>query len=297
MIDVMDADAVERLIRDTEDLLAVRITVHDLIGALRDAEGRPLLSALRQSHRGHPACATGFDERCIAHCRGAVNATVAASRLPQTQCCWKGLVEVAVPVHRGGLHVLTLFAGPWRPAVGGIIPVPAIAALHRRLPLHDETRTAAIGRVLHVFGSGLLTRLDESEGEPLSRRAEILAFFRYHDPLADGLGDLAARLDLSRSRTSRLVASATGRPFANLQTAARIARAKSLLLSTALTAAEVAERTGFADPYHFNRVFSRIVGTTPGRFRRDPDHAYSTGPVPLLAEPAPAGQQRAQRRK
>lgn len=289
MLSTMDADAVERLIHDCEELLAVRITVHDLIGALRDADGHPLLSALRQSHRGHPACARGFDARCIAHCRGAVNAAVAASRLPLVQSCWKGLVEIAVPVHRGGIHVLTLFAGPWRPATGGITPPAAIAKLYPGLPVLNEARTDAIGRILHVLGSGLLARLAESEHEPVSRRAEIIAFFRYHDPQADGLAELAARLDLSRSRTSRLVLIATGRTFADLQTTARIARAKSLLLSTTLTAADIAERAGFADPYHFNRVFRRVVGTTPGRFRRDPEHSYSTGPVPLLAEPAARG--------
>ncbi len=288
----MDAAAVERLIRDAEGLLAVRITVHDLIGALRDADGRPLLTAIRQSHRGHPACARGFDERCIAHCRGAVNAAVAASRQPLAQTCWKGLAEVAVPVHRGALHVLTLFAGPWRPAATDITPPAAIAAFYPALPVLDDERTAAIGRMLQAMGTGLLVRLDEDPDEPLSRRAEILAFFRYHDPLADGLGDLAGRLGLSRSRTSRLVLSVTGQPFAALQTAARIGRAKSLLLSTALTAVDIAGRVGFADPYHFSRVFRRVVGTTPGRFRRDPDHAYSTGPIPLLPEPEPTIQRR-----
>ncbi len=285
----MDEHAWEAAITDAESVFGVRITVHDLIGALRDADGRPLLPPERQSHRGHPACAIGFDDRCIAHCRRSVNATVAAERLPLLHRCWKGLHEVAVPIHRGGRHVLTLFAGPWRQAENdaeAITPLSSITAIYAQLAMVDSRPTAAIGRMLQLLGEALLARLDgEQHDEPTSRRAAIVTFFRYHDPAGDELGDLAMRLGLSRSRTSRLVGETLGRSFSEAQMSTRIERAKSLLLSTSLTAASIAERSGFVDPFHFNRVFRRLVGTTPGRFRRHPQATYSTGQVPLLPEP------------
>jgi AraC-like DNA-binding protein len=46
----------------------------------------------------------------------------------------------------------------------------------------------------------------------------------------------------------------------------RVERAKPLL-GGGLTIAEVARRTGFADQSHFTRVFSRIVGMSPGRYK------------------------------
>ena len=51
----------------------------------------------------------------------------------------------------------------------------------------------------------------------------------------------------------------------------RINRACRLLADSRRNIAEVAEATGFANPYHFSRVFTSITGQTPGAFR----HAIS----------------------
>ena len=47
----------------------------------------------------------------------------------------------------------------------------------------------------------------------------------------------------------------------------RVARACQLLAERDRSLAEVAIATGFADQPHFSRVFRRLAGTTPGRFR------------------------------
>ena len=49
----------------------------------------------------------------------------------------------------------------------------------------------------------------------------------------------------------------------------RIARACALLMNRALTLADIADATGFADQSHFGRIFRRVMGTTPARWRRD----------------------------
>lgn len=50
---------------------------------------------------------------------------------------------------------------------------------------------------------------------------------------------------------------------------ARIRYAQSLLLSGSdLPITEVAEHSGYADPYHFIRQFKRITGETPAAYRR-----------------------------
>ena len=48
----------------------------------------------------------------------------------------------------------------------------------------------------------------------------------------------------------------------------RIARAKRLLRQNALPLADVATSCGFADQSHFTRAFTRVVGQSPGGFRR-----------------------------
>lgn len=47
----------------------------------------------------------------------------------------------------------------------------------------------------------------------------------------------------------------------------RIRRAQELILSGRITVAEIAQRTGFSDQAHFNRVFKRFVGVTPRAYQ------------------------------
>jgi AraC family transcriptional regulator of arabinose operon len=48
---------------------------------------------------------------------------------------------------------------------------------------------------------------------------------------------------------------------------ARLHHAARLLESTDLSVERVAAASGFASPFHFNRVFRRRYGTPPGAYR------------------------------
>jgi len=48
----------------------------------------------------------------------------------------------------------------------------------------------------------------------------------------------------------------------------RIVRAKALITSTSERLSEIALECGFADQSHLNRKFYRIVGMSPGSWRR-----------------------------
>ena len=47
----------------------------------------------------------------------------------------------------------------------------------------------------------------------------------------------------------------------------RIHAAKELLSSTELQIYEIAASVGYEDPYHFSRVFKKIVGVSPQAYR------------------------------
>jgi transcriptional regulator GlxA family with amidase domain len=51
--------------------------------------------------------------------------------------------------------------------------------------------------------------------------------------------------------------------------ATRIEMARSLLTNSATPLAEIAGMCGFADQSHFSRVFARMMGTSPGSWRRE----------------------------
>ncbi len=61
----------------------------------------------------------------------------------------------------------------------------------------------------------------------------------------------------------------------------RIERACELLHFTGRSIDEIAELTGFADRYHFSRVFSRLLRTSPAAFRRQRETAEYLPPKNL----------------
>ena len=83
------------------------------------------------------------------------------------------------------------------------------------------------------------------------------------------LAELAGEFRLSPFHFARLFKEATGFPPHEYQLQLRVRRAQKLLLQTPRrTVAEIACELGFADESHLRRHFKRIVGMTPGQFRR-----------------------------
>jgi AraC-like DNA-binding protein len=48
----------------------------------------------------------------------------------------------------------------------------------------------------------------------------------------------------------------------------RVAQAARALLETDRTVGEIAREVGYPDPYHFSRVFRRVTGSSPRRYRQ-----------------------------
>jgi AraC family transcriptional regulator len=83
------------------------------------------------------------------------------------------------------------------------------------------------------------------------------------------LQDLAQLTGLSQSQFGRAFKASTGMTPFRWQTQTRIARARELLLAGRLSIAQVSLATGFSEQSHFTRVFQRVVGTSPGAWRRE----------------------------
>jgi AraC family transcriptional regulator, arabinose operon regulatory protein len=106
--------------------------------------------------------------------------------------------------------------------------------------------------------------------DPRVRRAQQLIAA---DPGAPHtVRSLAAEVSLSPSRFAHLFTRQLGRsPMRELREA-RLNHAARLLESTDLSVERVAAASGFASPFHFNRVFRARYGTPPGAYR-------TTGPM------------------
>jgi AraC family transcriptional regulator len=82
------------------------------------------------------------------------------------------------------------------------------------------------------------------------------------------LEEVARLCDLSPPQFSRLFKKSTGNSAYRWYLDQRLALAKSLLATTQDELAKIALVCGFADQSHFTRTFSRIVGLSPGTWRR-----------------------------
>lgn len=77
-------------------------------------------------------------------------------------------------------------------------------------------------------------------------------------------------LGVTADRLNTAIRRATGRSPLMLMHTRLIAEAETLLDSSTLQVAEVAEALGFRDPAYFNRFFKRMTGMAPGRRRSQP---------------------------
>lgn len=82
--------------------------------------------------------------------------------------------------------------------------------------------------------------------------------------------DLAGRVGMSRSKFFAQFHTATGMTPGEFILRERIRHAAQLLLMhPSLSVKEAAEQCNFLTPYHFSRVFRRVMGEPPGRFRNN----------------------------
>jgi AraC-like DNA-binding protein len=83
------------------------------------------------------------------------------------------------------------------------------------------------------------------------------------------LQHVAEACRLSVSHFARAFKVSTGVPPHQWLMTARVEMARELLTRSPMPLVEVAGTCGFADQSHFSRVFARIVGTSPGAWRRE----------------------------
>jgi AraC-like DNA-binding protein len=82
------------------------------------------------------------------------------------------------------------------------------------------------------------------------------------------VGQLAQQIGLSSSYFSRAFRKATGRPPHRWLLEQRIEATQSLLLNSQMSLEEIAKACGFSDQSQLTRAFTRMVGTSPGAWRR-----------------------------
>ncbi|MGI9376343.1 MAG: helix-turn-helix domain-containing protein [Tsuneonella suprasediminis] len=98
------------------------------------------------------------------------------------------------------------------------------------------------------------------------RKAQELMFEQLTGTLQ--LVEIAAELGMSTVHFKRAFKNTVGIPPYGWHLRQRIARSASLLHDETLTLAEIAATCGFSDQSHYTKAFRRLLGITPGKWRR-----------------------------
>lgn len=147
--------------------------------------------------------------------------------------------------------------------------LPAVEAPDRARAMFVEHLTLAV--LSHVTQSyGGVTPRENPVRSGLApwqeRRAKEL--MRAHLASSLTMTEVSRECRLSPSYFAAAFRRSTGRSPQRFLSELRVSEAKSLMMTTDQPLAEVALLCGFSDQSYFNRVFSRLVGNSPGSWRR-----------------------------
>ena len=132
----------------------------------------------------------------------------------------------------------------------------------------DLARESLLVASLRQFGRMAGVTVPDTKHRPHPSRLNAVRERLDSDPAANpSLTALAEYAGTSPWRLCRSFREHYGEPPHAYLLHARIRHAKGLLLEN-LSAADVALRCGFTDQSHFSRHFVRLVGVTPGQYRR-----------------------------
>jgi AraC-like DNA-binding protein/ligand-binding sensor protein len=216
-----------------------------------------------------------------------------ARTAPHTLTCPFGLSETAVPVRMGETVIGFLQTGQVFRRRPTRAQFERVLQLARRwgLPMEREViRRAYFGgqvmeakrhdcvvKLLTIFAEHLslvcnqIVVQQQNEEPPVIRRAK--EFIEAHQGEELRLTSVARAVNTSPFYFCKMFKKATGLNFTDYVSRLRIERAKNLLLNRNLRVSEIAYEVGFQSLTHFNRVFKKVLGIPPTRYRsRLPGH-------------------------
>ena len=161
---------------------------------------------------------------------------------------------------------------------GRIEPDSGVAASENRgrtsdwhVPVFSRPRYEAMVHLLQIFGELLSFYANQiviklNEREPYRVRL-ARTFISNHRAEDINLADVARATHVSSFYFCKIFKKATGLTFVEYRNRLRIESAKKMLLNLNLTVSEIAYSVGFQSLTQFNRLFRRLVGKSPTRFR------------------------------
>ncbi len=121
-----------------------------------------------------------------------------------------------------------------------------------------------LSRALIRFTNTVFVVSDTKHSEIIKR---VMDYIRQNCTGKITLNDISDYVNFSVSYLSRIFKEETGENISSYINRMRVERSKILLLNMDLSLIEVAFMSGFDDQSYFNKVFKKLCGATPGKFR------------------------------
>ncbi len=110
------------------------------------------------------------------------------------------------------------------------------------------------------------SRLNVSETDVVVRAKRYMA--DHYEDCELSLSEVAEYVGLNEKYFTNRFTKETGENFSSYLTALRMQKAKELLKTTTFKVYEISEMVGYHNVEHFNRMFKKLNGITPARYRK-----------------------------
>lgn len=127
-----------------------------------------------------------------------------------------------------------------------------------------DSLDAWLGAMLHHFFD-LVFDFNDAKHQTVIRQVSAYIQERLSEKLT--LEQVAGEVHLSKSYLCRILKEELGCTFTEYTNRLRIERSKTYLHRSAMSLSEIACAVGFDDQSYFTRIFKRIVGMPPGKYR------------------------------
>ena len=237
----------------------------------------------------NPFCAVmaAKSRTCAACLQTQEKLAQSAMNEPVTMTCAYGLCETAVPVKLGSQTIAFLQTGQvlrqrptaasFRRAVqnarklGVNLEDAPVKEAYFRTPVVPQKKLDSVSNLLAIFADHLSMKSNQlavqaaNAEPPMIAKAKQFIGEHYTEDLS--LGRVASAVHTSLFYFCKLFRKVTGMTFTEYVSRTRIEKSKNLLLNPNLRVSEIAYEVGFQSLTHFNRVFKKIVGTSPTEYR------------------------------
>ena len=234
-------------------------------------------------------------EKCDS--RGGVEA--ARLKRPYIYLCHMGIVDFAIPIIINGLYLGAVMAGQVLagdmsgaeeklerivtensfPALSG-----ALMRSYEKLPVLAYEKINSLSKIISYFCNSFIResieKFDYPEGGQEKKQeikhsgeraviAPAIEYIKNNYKNKISLNLLAELCRISPTYLSRLFKKETGYKYAVYVNMMRIGHAKRLLASTNKSVSDISQELGFEDTGYFTKVFKKLEGCTPSRFRAE----------------------------